>query len=71
MFDLTADALKDWADKHKAELTAEQYTVLVHGALDIKTMSQKEAQHSEVLKRKFRDQMVKVLDVIAGFKTTD
>lgn len=66
MTELTADVLRDWAEKHKGELTHEQYTTLVHGSLDIKTMSQKEAQHSEALKRLYREQMVKVLDVLTG-----
>ena len=69
MIELTADVLREWAEKHKAELTHEQYVTLIHGALDIKTMSQKEAQHSEVLKRLYREQMVKVLDVLTGFNS--
>jgi hypothetical protein len=71
MIELTADILRDWAEKHKGELTPEQYTTLIHGAMDITTMSQKEAQYSEALKRLYREQMVKVLDVLTGFKPQD
>lgn len=70
MIDLTADVLRDWAEKHEAELTHEQYVTLIHGANDIKTMSQKEAQHSEALKRLYREQMVKVLDVLTGIRSS-
>lgn len=67
MIDLTADVLNEWAEKHKAKLTPDQYRIVTDGARWMKTMNQKEAEFSEVLKRGYREHMVKVLDVLTGF----
>lgn len=64
---LTAEALRKWLDEHGEKLSDEQRLAIEFAIRDIKTMSQKEAAYSPVLRRAYMENMTKVLDILTGF----